>query len=109
MAFKGVDHIHCGNGLPFGVFGVSHSITDNVFQEDFEDSAGLFVNKPGNTLDTTAASQTSDCWLGDSLDVVSQNLSMALGAPFPSPLPPLPRPDMICFSFECYGCNCCRP
>ncbi|MCO0637989.1 hypothetical protein M8745_18780, partial [Lutimaribacter sp. EGI FJ00014] len=32
-----------------------------------------------------AASQTSDCWLGDSLDVVSQNLSMALGAPFSKP------------------------
>ena len=32
-----------------------------------------------NTLDTTTTSQTSDSGLGDTLNVVSQNLSVTLG------------------------------
>lgn len=32
-----------------------------------------------NTLDTTSASETSDSGLGDTLDVVSQDLSVTLG------------------------------
>lgn len=32
-----------------------------------------------NTLDTTTTSETSDSGLGDTLDVVSQNLSVTLG------------------------------
>jgi hypothetical protein len=33
-----------------------------------------------NTLDTATTSETSDSGLGDSLNVVSQNLSVTLGA-----------------------------
>lgn len=33
-----------------------------------------------NTLDTTTTRKTSDSWLGDTLDVVSQNLTMTLSA-----------------------------
>ena len=48
---------YCGNGLFFfDVFGVGHSITDEVFQEDLEDPASLFVDKPGDVLNTTTTS-----------------------------------------------------
>lgn len=33
-----------------------------------------------DTLDTTSASETSDGGLGDTLDVISQDLSVTLGA-----------------------------
>ena len=36
----------------------------------------------GNTLDATTAGKATDGRLGDALDVVAQNLAMALGAAF---------------------------
>ena len=69
MAFQGVDDIECGDGLSLGMLGVGDGITDDVFQENLEDTSGLFVDQAGDTLDTTSASQSSDGGLGDSLDV----------------------------------------
>ena len=80
LTFQGVDDIEGGDSLSLGVLGVGDSITDDVFQEDFEDTSGLFVDQAGDTLDTTSASQSSDGGLGDSLDVVTKNLSVTLGA-----------------------------
>lgn len=39
----------------------------------------LFVDHSGDTLDTTSAGETSDGGLGNTLDVVSKNLSVSLG------------------------------
>ena len=36
-----------------------------------ENTTGLLINQAGDTLDTTTASQPSDGWLGNSLDVVT--------------------------------------
>lgn len=35
LPFQGIDYIHSGHGLPLSMLGVSYSIADNVFQEDF--------------------------------------------------------------------------
>jgi len=43
------------------------------------DELTLFVDHSRNTLDTTSSSKTTDSWLGDTLDVVSQDLSVSLG------------------------------
>ena len=80
LSLQGVDDIHCGDGLPLGVFAVGDSITDDILQEDLQHSPGLFVDQPRDTLDATSASQTSDSGLGDTLDVIPQNLAMTLGA-----------------------------
>ena len=82
LAFQGVDDIECGDGLSLGMLGVGDGITDDVFQENLEDTSGLFVDQAGDTLDTTSASQSSDGGLGDSLDVITKNLSVTLGASF---------------------------
>ena len=82
LAFQGVDDIKCGDGLSLGMLGVGDGITDDVFQENLEDTSGLFVDQAGDTLDTTSASQSSDGGLGDSLDVITKNLSVTLGASF---------------------------
>ena len=80
LAFQGVDDIECGDGLSLGMLGVGDGITDDVFQENLEDTSGLFVDQAGDTFDTASASQSSDCWLGDSLDVITKYFSVTLCA-----------------------------
>lgn len=82
LAFQSVDNIHSSDGLALGVFGVGDGITDDVLKENLKNTAGLLVDQAGDTLDTTAASKTADGGLGDTLDVVAQNFTMALGASF---------------------------
>ena len=71
LAFQGVDDIHSGDGLPLGVLGVSDSITDDIFQENFQDTAGFFVDQARDTFDSTTTSETTDGWFGDTLDVIT--------------------------------------
>jgi hypothetical protein len=56
------------------VFGVGDGITDDRLEERLEDTAGLFVDHGRNTLDTATTSETADGRLGDTLDVVAQDL-----------------------------------
>ena len=82
MSLEGIDDVHGGDRLPLGVLRVGDSVSDDVFKEDLEDSTGLFVDKARDTFDTPTASKTTDGRLGDSLDVVTQDFTMSLGAPF---------------------------
>ena len=59
---------------------VGDGITDNVLKEDLEDTTSLFVNETRDTLHTTTTGQTTDSRLGNSLDVIAQNLTMTLGS-----------------------------
>ena len=81
LALEGVDDVHGGDGLPLGVLGVGHGITDDVLKENLEDTAGLLVDEAGDALDSTTASQATDGGLGDTLDVITQDFPVALGAP----------------------------
>jgi len=49
-------------------------------QEDLEDTTGLLVDQARDTLDTATAGQSADGRLGDTLDVVTEDLAVALGA-----------------------------
>ena len=80
LPLEGIDYIHGGDSLPLGVFGVGDGIPDDVLKEDLEDTTGLLVDEARDTLDTTTASQTADGGLGDTLDVITQDLAMTLGA-----------------------------
>jgi len=80
LSLQGVDDIHGGHGLPLGVLGVGDGITDDVLQEHLQDTTGLLVDQARDTLDTTTAGQTTDCRLGDTLDVITQHLPVTLGA-----------------------------
>ena len=79
MSLKSVDDIHRGDGLSLGVLAVGNCITDHVLQEDLEDSPGLFVDQTADPLNTTSSCKSSDGGLGDTLDVITQDLSVALG------------------------------
>ena len=79
MSLQGVDDVERCDGLSLSVFGVCDGITDDTLEEGLQDTTGLLVDHGRDTLDTTSASETSDSGLGDTLDVVSQDLSVALG------------------------------
>ena len=80
LALEGVDDVHGGDGLPAGVLGVGHGVTDDGLKENLEHTAGLLVDETGDALNTTTASQAADRGLGDALDVVAQHLAVPLGA-----------------------------
>ena len=80
MTLEGVDDVHGSDGLTAGVFSVGDGITDDVLEEDLEDSAGLLVDEAGDTLHSSPAGQAPDGGLGDSLDVVPQDFAVPLGA-----------------------------
>ena len=79
MPLEGVDNVEGGDGLALGVLSVGDGVTDDTLEEGLEDTAGLLVDHGGDTLDTTTAGKTADRRLGDTLDVVAQDLPVALG------------------------------
>ena len=80
LSLEGVDDIEGSDSLSAGVLGVGDGISDDVLQEHLEDSSGLLVDEARDSLDTTSAGKSADSGLGDSLDIVSQDLSVSLGA-----------------------------
>ena len=86
LALEGVDNVHGGDGLPLGVLGVGHGITDDVLKENLQNTTGLLVDEAGDALDSTTTSKTTDGWLGDTLDVITENLPVTLGASLPESL-----------------------
>ena len=80
LPLEGIDDIHGGDGLPLGVLGVGDGIPDHVLKEHLEDATGLLVDEAGDPLDSSPPRQTADGGLGDALDVVSQHLTVTLGA-----------------------------
>ena len=80
LPLESIDHIHGGDGLPLGVLGVGDGIPDHVLEEHLEDTTGLLVDEAGDPLDSSPPRQTADGGLGDALDVVSQHLTVTLGA-----------------------------
>ena len=79
LALKGIHDVHGSDCLATGVLGVGHRITDDVLKEDLEHTAGFLVDETRNTLDTTTTGETANGWLGDALDVIAKDLSVALG------------------------------
>ena len=80
LSLQSVDDVEGGDGLAASVLGVGDGVTDDGFQEGLEDSAGLLVDQSGDSLDSTTAGETADGRLGDSLDVIAENLAVTLGA-----------------------------
>jgi hypothetical protein len=80
LTLESVDNVKRGDGLALGVLGVGDGVTDDTLEEGLEDSTGLLVDHGRDTLDTTTTSETSDGGLGDTLDVVTKNLAVTLGA-----------------------------
>ena len=80
LSLESIDNVHCGHSLSLSVLGVGDSITDDVLQEHFEHTTGLLIDETADTLHSATASEATDGWLGDALDVVTKNLPVTLGA-----------------------------
>ena len=80
LSLEGIDNVQGSDGLAASMLSVGDSITDDVLQEDLEDSTGLLIDQTTNALDTATACQTANSGLGDALDVVAKHLAMALGS-----------------------------
>jgi len=79
LPLQSIDDIHGCDCLPLGMLGVGDGITDDILKEHLQDTTGLLVDEARDTLHTTSAGKTTDGWLGDTLDVITQNLPVALG------------------------------
>lgn len=80
LPLERVHDVHRGDGLALGVLCVRHSVADDILEENLENTAGLFVDESRDSLHATSAGKTTDSWLGDPLDVVSQNFAVTLGS-----------------------------
>ena len=80
LTLQSVDDVHGRDRLALGVLGVGDRIADHVLEEHFQDTASLLVDQTRDTLDTASTSKTTDGRLRDSLDVVTKNFAMTLGA-----------------------------
>ena len=79
LALESVDNVKGSDGLTLSVLSVGDGVTNDRLKESLEDTTGLFVDHGRDTLDTTTTSETADSGLGDTLNVVTQNLTVALG------------------------------
>ena len=93
--------IHGSHSLTTSVFRVSDAITNDILKKDLENTTSLFVDETRNTLDTTTTSETTDRGLGDSLDVVTKDLAMTLGASLSESFSSFATSRHVCICFVC--------
>ena len=98
LPLEGIDHIHGGDSLPLGVFGVGDGIPDDVLEEHLQDSTGLLIDQSRDTLDSSTSRQTPDGGLGDALDVIPQHLTVTLGASLSKSLASFASSSHVVFS-----------
>ena len=82
LSLESVDDVHGGDGLALGVLRVSDGVADDVLEEDLQNTASLLVDETRDSLNSTTASETADSWLGNTLDIITQNFAMTFGATF---------------------------
>ena len=83
LSLEGIDDIHGSDSLSLGMLSVGNGIADDVLQEHLQHTSGLFVDEATDSLDATSASKTTNSGLGDTLDVITKNLSVALSSSLP--------------------------
>lgn len=95
-ALERIHDIESGNGFPLCVFSIGYRVADDLrnelekraryiyrmvthaLKEILQYGAGLLVDEARNTLDTATTSETADSGLGNALDVVTEDFTMAL-------------------------------
>ena len=80
LSLKSIDDVHSSNSLSSSMLSVGYSITNDVFEEDLQDTTSFFVDKSRDTFNSSSSGETSDSRLSDTLDVITQDLSMSLGS-----------------------------
>lgn len=85
LALQSVNDVHGCHSLATSVFGVRDRITNNILQKNLQYATGFLVNETRDALDAATTSETANGGLGDALDIVPQDLAMALGTALTEP------------------------
>ena len=96
LALERIHNIHGRDCLPLGMLGVGDSVADDVLQEHLEHTTGLLLDETADTLHSTTTSQTTDGRLGDTLDVITQDFPVTLGATLSKSLASLATASHTC-------------
>lgn len=80
LSLQSIDDIHGGDSLSLRMLGVGDCVSDNVLKENLQDSSGFLIDETGDTFHTTSTSQSTNSRLGDTLDVITKNFPVTLGA-----------------------------
>ena len=86
LSLEGVDDVEGSDCLSAGMLGVGHRVSNDVLQKDLQNASGLLVDETADALDATSSGETADGGFGDALDVIAENLAVALGASLPETL-----------------------
>merc|ERR1711936_1278030 len=86
LPLQSVDNIHSGDSLPLGMLGVGDGVADDILQEHLQNTPGLLIDQPRDSLHPTSPGQPPNSRLGDALDIVPQHLSVPLGSSLPQSL-----------------------
>ena len=62
------------------MLGIGDRVTNDVLEEDLENATSFFVDQTADTFDAATTGETTNGRLGDTLNVVAENLAMTLGA-----------------------------
>ena len=73
-----INHIHSSDGLPPRVLSISHGIPNYVLKEVPQNSSDFLIDVTADTLDTASSGETSNGGFGDTLDVLTHNLTVPL-------------------------------
>jgi len=77
LSLKRAHDVHGRDGFSSGVLSVNDGVVKDVFEIRPEDIAYFVVYETRDALNTTAARETANGGLGDALNVVAKNLSVA--------------------------------
>ncbi len=80
LPLQGINDIHGCDGLSASMLCVSDCISNHILQKHFQYSSGLLVDHSRDTFHAASPGETSDGWLGDTLNVIAQHFSVALGS-----------------------------
>jgi hypothetical protein len=86
LALQRVHDVHRGHRLAPAVLRIRHRVADHRLQKYLQNVPRLLVDEAGDALHTAAARQTPDSRLRNTLDVVAQNLAVALRTALPETL-----------------------
>ena len=80
MTLQGINNIHGSDGFASSVLCVGNGVSDDILEKDLENTTSLLIDQSTDTFHTTTTGKAADCRLGNTLDVVSEDLAMALGS-----------------------------
>lgn len=80
LALQSVRKVESCDCLVASMFSIGDCISDNVLEQNLD--TRLLVHQACDALDSRTSGQSTNGWLGDSLNIISQNLPVPLESTF---------------------------